>query len=145
MGLPPLSQGEYLNYKFGFDGDARINGKTHINTLTIGTPTLPTGYKLAVDGKIICEEVYVRISDEWPDYVFEEQYQLKPLNEVEKYIAKHKHLPNVPDAKSIEAEGISIGEMQKIQMQKIEELTLYLIELKNENEALKKQIQELVR
>jgi hypothetical protein len=114
---------------------------------------VPYGYKLAVDGKIVCEEVLVKLSDAsgcWPDYVFDSTYQLKPLVEVEKFIIENKHLPEVPSAKEVVENGLTLSEMSKIQMKKIEELTLYLIELnkkmdflQRENSNLKKEIKAL--
>jgi hypothetical protein len=71
-----------------------------------------------------------------PDYVFAKNYTLKSLDEVEDFIKKNNHLPGIPSAKTIETNGLSVGEMQKMQMEKIEELTLYIIELKKEIEKL---------
>ena len=91
-------------------------------------------YKLFVRGGILTDEVRVRTN--WADYVFASDYTLKPLAEVENFIAKNKHLPNVPSAKQIEEEGLSLGEIAKIQQEKIEELTLYIIELNKKLEIL---------
>src|SRR5690606_20237463 len=66
-------------------------------------------------------------ADVWADYVFDENYQLMPLSEVERFLKEHKHLPSVPSEKVIKAEGIDLAEMQVKMMEKIEELTLYLI------------------
>ncbi|MBC5836134.1 hypothetical protein G6N05_14480 [Flavobacterium sp. F372] len=101
----------------------------------VGTTNFPTligssdisAYKLFVKGGILTDEVRVRTG--WADYVFADNYVLKPLAEVERFIETNKHLPNVPSAKQVELEGISIGEMTKIQQEKIEELTLYIIDL----------------
>jgi len=89
-------------------------------------------------------------SDDWADYVFAKDYNLLSLRETERFILENGHLPNVPDAYQIESNGLDLGEMQKIQMEKIEELTLHLIEmdkrmteLKQENESLKSQIEKL--
>lgn len=86
----------------------------------------------------------------FPDYVFEKNYPLMPLKEVESYIQANKHLPNIPSAKEIEENGANLGELVKLQMEKIEELTLYMIELQKANEAtnkenaeIKKQLEEL--
>lgn len=94
----------------------------------IGTPTVPSGYKLAVDGKIITEEVNVSISSAWPDYVFSENYQLTTLEELEAFIKSNKHLPEVPSASEVEANGVKLGEMNALLLKKIEELTLYVID-----------------
>jgi hypothetical protein len=110
--------------------------------LGLGTECVPYGYKLAVDGKIVCEEVLVKLSDAsgcWPDYVFDSTYQLKPLVEVEKFIIENKHLPEVPSAKEVVENGLTLSEMSKIQMKKIEELTLYLIELNKKMDFLQRE------
>lgn len=105
--------------------------------VTIGTQNLPAGYRLAVDGRIICEELRVELSGNWPDYVFGEDYALMPLSEVARHIKEQKHLPGIPTAAEVEAEGIAVGEMQKKMMEKIEELTLYIIQQQAEIDALK--------
>src|SRR6185436_6031969 len=112
-------------HRLGVDGNAVITGNVRIGS-TVG----PSGYKLAVDGKAICTEVMVRLVPNWPDYVFDNKYKLQSLDEVEKYIQQNNHLPGIPSAIDLESNGLNIGEMQKLQMEKIEELTLYIIGLK---------------
>jgi len=109
----------------------------------IGTNSVPSAYKLAVDGKIIAEEINVQLSTNWPDYVFEEDYALKELSEVEKFITENGHLPNIPSAKEVENEGISLGEMNTKLLEKIEELTLYNIEQQKLIETVVKRIEQL--
>ena len=75
------------------------------------------------------------------DMVFEPSYELMSINELNTFIAKNKHLPAVPKESELKEKGVDISEMQKIQMQKIEELVLYVIQLNKENEALKKRIE----
>lgn len=99
---------------------------------------IPSGYMLAVGGKIISEELKVQLSSNWPDYVFADHYNLKPLSEVEKFIATHKHLPNIPSATEVEKNGIEVGDMQKRLMEKVEELTLYILDLQKQIDELKK-------
>ena len=112
--------------------------------VAIGTSSAPSGYKLAVDGKIICEELRVKLSQNWPDYVFAEDYELMSLEEVEQSIKENGHLPGIPSAAEVEKEGgIEVGEMQRLMLEKMEEMTLHLIELKKENEQLRKELQEL--
>ncbi len=120
------------SHKLGVEGNMVVTGG-----LRIGTTTSPGGYKLAVDGKAICTELVVRLVPSWPDYVFAKDHKLISLDEVEDFIKKNNHLPGIPSAKTIEANGLSVGEMQKMQMEKIEELTLYIIELKKEIEKIK--------
>lgn len=120
------------SHKLGVDGNAVVTG-----ALRVGNTTTPSGYKLAVDGRIICTEVMVRLIANWPDYVFNEQHKKLPLLKLEEYIRLHNHLPGIPSATDIEKKGLPLAEMQRLQMEKIEELTLYIIELKKEIEALK--------
>ncbi|MBL7910149.1 MAG: DUF4200 domain-containing protein [Bacteroidia bacterium] len=105
------------------------------------TPNSPhNDFMFAVAGKMVAQSCYITASTAWADYVFAPEYKLKSLENLEDYIKENKHLPNIPSAKEIEANGINMGEMSKIQMEKIEELTLYIIELKKEIEAIKKEI-----
>lgn len=108
----------------------------------IGTSNIATGFILSVDGKAIMEEVQVELSQNWPDYVFEEEYNLMPLSEIEYFIDQNGHLPNIPSASKVESEGIALGEMQRLMVEKIEELTLHMIELEKENVRLRNLIQE---
>jgi len=100
----------------------------------IGAEKWATGYRLSVDGKIACEEVMVDLSGSWPDYVFQPEYELKSLEEVQNHINEKGHLPGVPSAEEVEENGIQVGEMNKVLMEKVEELTLYILE---QDKALK--------
>jgi hypothetical protein len=91
---------------------------------------------LSANGKITTKEVEVTLTG-WPDYVFGKDYKLTPLTEVEQYIGEHKHLPGVSSAKELESNGVQLGEMNKVLMQKVEELTLYVIELQKQVDELK--------
>jgi hypothetical protein len=123
------------------------NAKLHLNgTMLIGSNSaIPAaGYQLNVDGKIICEELKVQLSGSWPDYVFGDDYQLMPLDELEKSIQKNKHLPNIPSAAEVTAEkGIEVGEINRKLLEKVEELTLYIIQLKKENDAMGQRLKKL--
>ena len=114
------------------------------NELRVGNTGGATGYDVAVDGKIICEEIKVEDSGSWPDYVFSPDYDLPTLAEVEHMISTENHLPGVPDAATVEEEGIMLGQMQKLMMEKIEEVVLYTIQQQKEIDLLKKQNQELI-
>jgi Repeat of unknown function (DUF5907) len=106
----------------------------------IGTTAVPVDYKLAVAGNIIAEKIKVKLqSAGWPDYVFDKKYPLLPLPELEKFITKNKHLPQVPTAEDVKKNGIDLGDNQKILLQKVEELTLYMIELNKKVETLAKE------
>lgn len=114
-------------------------GKVGINTTNPGT------YHLAVNGKIRAKEI--KVESGWSDFVFEEGYELPSLEKVESYIKENKHLPDIPSAKEVKEKGLAVSDMLAKQMQKIEELTLYMIQLKKENELrvaeLKKRIAAL--
>lgn len=118
--------------------------------VTVGTYTPAAGYKLSIKGKVICEEARVQLSGSWPDYVFHENYKLRPLEELEKIINTQKHLPNIPSASEVEKEGFDLGGMNKKLLEKVEELTLYVIdlnkkykELEESNKKLTQQVTEL--
>lgn len=120
---------EFLNTAYMF-------ADMYTGNIGIGT-TKTKDFKLSVDGSLRATEIEVSLSSGWADYVFESNYYLAPLSEVEEYISENKHLPNVPSEKEVTEEGINLGEMDAILLRKIEELTLYMIELKKENEELK--------
>ena len=138
-----------------------ISGQTSGNVLiindnngSVGIGTIETGtHKLAVDGTIGAREIKVE-AGAWSDFVFDKDYKLKNLEEVERFIEENNHLPDVPSEKEVLENGIQVGEMNATLLQKIEELTLYMIEqnkktetliekvetLESENELLKKEI-----
>ncbi|MBK6832912.1 MAG: hypothetical protein IPG89_01020 [Bacteroidetes bacterium] len=121
-----------------------LDGTTHIgNTKPTNAPY--SNAKLSVDGSIIAKEIFVRDQQgaQWADYVFAKDYKLMPLKEVEKYVIEYKHLPNVPSAKEIDEKGQGLGALQVVQMEKIEELYLHLIELSKKVEKLEKENAEL--
>jgi hypothetical protein len=122
------------------------NAKFHVNGAQLiggNSARIAAGYSLSVDGKIIAEEVKVQLSTAWPDYVFGKNYKLLPLDELEQSINKNKHLPNIPSAAEVEKEGISLGDMNKRLMEKVEELTLYIIDINKKNNALAEKVQKL--
>lgn len=108
------------------------SGQVGINTTNVG------GYHLAVNGNIRSKEVVVESG--WADYVFDNKYQLLPLGQLETFIQQYKHLPNIPSAKQVEEEGLHLGDTQKRMMEKIEELTLYILQLNKRIEELEKNI-----
>lgn len=131
--------------------DLTLNNSETVNAAflgNVGVGTLDTkGYRFAVAGSAVAEEVVVKLQASWPDYVFESGYKLPSLLELQLYIAQNKHLPGIPSATEVSQTGIALGEMNAKLLKKIEELTLYLIELKKENilqeQAIAKQ-QELL-
>ena len=115
------------------------NGNVYVtNDLRIGTDAAGgvPGYKLAVDGKIIAEELRIQLSGAWPDYVFESSYALPSLSTLEDHIRRHRHLPGVPSADEVRQDGIAVGDMQRVLLEKIEELTLHILALNHRIEAL---------
>ena len=94
------------------------------------------GYALSVGGKIASEEILVDLKADWPDYVFKNDYKLKSLNEVQDYINKKGHLPGLPSAADVQDVGIELGEMNRLLVEKIEELTLYILQQEKRIKAL---------
>ncbi len=101
-----------------------------------------TQFRISDDGHVTAREVKVTLSN-IPDYVFEPDYELRSLDDLEKYIKTHKHLPNIPSAKEIEATGIGLGDLQLRELEKIEELTLYILQLNERLEKLERENAEL--
>jgi len=121
-----------------FSWDSYGNRKMILNangSLGIGTTT--TGnHKLAVEGSIGAREIKVQATG-WSDFVFKKEYTLPTLEEVEKHINEKGHLQDIPSEEEVFKNGINLGEMNSKLLQKIEELTLYMIEMKKENESLR--------
>jgi len=115
------------------------------SNLWIGPVTQNTQYKLAVAGKIAAWGEIKVFTDgsSFPDYVFAPEYKLRSLEETEKYVKENHHLPEVPSAAEIAKDGMSLNGMNEILLKKVEEITLYLIEMKKENETLKKRLEVL--
>ena len=110
-------------------------------TVNINTGAINANYALMVGGAIRAEEIKVETG--WADFVFEDDYALRSLSEVASYIDEHGHLPEIPSAETVEAEGVNLGEMESKLLMKIEELTLYMIELDKSVEALKQENESL--
>lgn len=105
----------------------------------------PGSFMLAVEGKMGAREIKVTAVTPWPDYVFSKDYDLTPLENVKEYTVLNKHLPGIPTAKELENEnyGLDVAKMQGLQMQKIEEIYLYLFEMKKEIDSLKAENENL--
>ena len=115
---------------------AEATGNVGIGYENFGT------YKLAVNGSVRSKEVVVEETG-WADYVFDKKYKLPSLDDVEKFIQQNKHLPNIPSAKEVEEKGLHLGDMQKKMMEKIEELTLYVIEANKQLQKTTKEVATL--
>jgi hypothetical protein len=129
-------------FSIDFNGGVVIGDKSVI--------TLPGDrsgqYKLGVQGGIITEKVKIALHTDatnwsWPDYVFKKDYKLLPLNELESFINKNKHLPGIPSESEVKKDGLDVAEMDASLLKKVEELTLYLIEIKKENEVFRKALE----
>ncbi|UPT69755.1 MAG: hypothetical protein M0D53_11400 [Flavobacterium sp. JAD_PAG50586_2] len=139
--------GGYGNYGTGYklvvkDGAALVDGNIITNAnIGIGSTTFVDGadtYRLSVKGGVRADRV--RVYTTWADYVFNKDYNLPTLEDVEQHIKENGHLKDIPSAKEVEVNGIELGEMNKLLLQKIEELTLYMIEMNKEITTLKSQI-----
>lgn len=111
----------------------------------IRTDNIPDGYALAVNGALAATKVTIKTETSWgwPDYVFSENYKLKSLSEVKEFVEENKHLPDVPSAAEVDENGVDLGNMDAILLKKIEELTLYMIQLEEKNAELEKKVEQL--
>ncbi|MBX7152052.1 hypothetical protein K1X84_10455 [bacterium] len=119
-----------------WDGIERMR-ITNTGNVGIGTSNPDPNYKLSVNGKIKAHELYL-ITTGWSDFVFQKDYKLRSLKEVEEHIKDKGHLPDIPSEKEVTENGVAVVDMQAKLLQKIEELTLYVIQQQKEIEALKK-------
>ncbi|WP_316810306.1 hypothetical protein [Pedobacter heparinus] len=132
-----------LAYKNRFQGIVTNQGDLYsLGKVGIGT-TDTKGYKLAVAGNVIAESVKVQLQGSWSDFVFADDYKLPTLQQTEQHIKEKGHLPGIPSAAEVKANGIDLGEMNAKLLQKIEELTLHLIRNKKEVDLFKNTIDEL--
>ncbi len=152
IGYANLGSGGLSNTFYITTGSAKIgnggfvmdgSGNVGINTLSPEEKLEVNGNAL-IDGELYTKKVKVSVNPgNWPDYVFEDSYQLMEIGELEQYIKTKKHLPEVPSAAAIEKEGLDLGNMDATLLKKVEELTLYMIEMKKEIEVLKKENKKL--
>jgi hypothetical protein len=152
IGYTSTASGDFMNIyntrnaalQFGTNNTNRMiidaSGGVGINTTDI-----PSGYKLAIAGNVIAEKIKVKkqVNGVWPDYVFSPTYKLQSLEELEKFTKENSHLPEIPSAEEIEKDGQDLGEMNRLLLKKVEELTLYLIEQNKNIIQQNKEIKEL--
>ncbi|MBA4260119.1 MAG: hypothetical protein C0446_13225 [Chitinophaga sp.] len=131
------SSGNNIEWNSAFHERLRIT-----NNGNVGIGTISPTERLSVNGNIRAKKLIVS-QQNWSDYVFYKNYKLRPLNELEKFIQKYQHLPDVPSTKEVQSKGINVGETQALLLKKIEELTLYVIELKKENLTQQQEINDL--
>ena len=128
------------NYKVNYP-DVYVRS-TYINGEGIWAKLVHSKGNHAIDGKLTVKEVEVKVNT-GADFVFSPDYRLKPLGEVEAFVRENRHLPDIPSEKEMKENGLNLNDMQISLLQKIEELTLYMIDLKNENEKIKKENEAL--
>lgn len=136
-----ISLNAYNNLIFQTDGGNGYSEHMRINAegkVGIGTTDFSGDHKLRVQGSIGAREIKVEASG-WSDFVFEDNYELRTLEETEKFIVKNKHLPEIPSAAEVEQDGINLGEMDAKLLQKLEEMTLYMIDMNKEIKAVKEE------
>ncbi|MCH2229800.1 MAG: hypothetical protein MK105_05595 [Crocinitomicaceae bacterium] len=127
-----------------FDGYASIaNARPWMRFTVLENGQDKTAFLVEKNGGLYCTSVRVRLRDDIPvpDYVFKSNYKLMPLDKVKEYVKANSHLPNIPSEKEIKEKGLNIDEMQLKLLEKIEELTLYVIQLKEENELIRQEIE----
>ena len=137
--------GEVNNYvTFNVEGTSRFSqGVNMVSSLTVGgavtmngSLTVGSGFACDANGNLKVKHLKVTLTD-WPDYVFGGDHALMPLGELEAYIGEHQHLPGIPTAAEVEQEGADLGEMNRLLMEKVEELTLYIIDLQKQIDEMK--------
>ncbi|MCR8559926.1 hypothetical protein KXD93_19905 [Mucilaginibacter sp. BJC16-A38] len=141
------TNGSYLSFSTTTNGGTASSERMRIDNagnISIGT-TDPKGYKLAVNGSAIATALWVKLNANWPDYVFKTGYRLPALTEIKTYIDANHHLPDVPTEQDVKQNGLNLGEMNRVLLQKVEELTLYMIEQDKKLQQQQKEIDELKR
>lgn len=133
-----------VNGNAGFSNDVNVGhsiSTANMNvtgTATIaGNTTIGNGFQCSWDGHVKAKEIIVTLEG-WSDYVFDSGYRLMPLGELERYVNANRHLPNIPSATEVETGGVNVGKMDALLLEKIEELTLYIIDLQKQIDELKK-------
>ena len=143
LGNHTATQNLNLNDKKIVNGASSTDGIFVSTSGSVGIGTSNPLYKLSVNGTILAKEI--RVNEDasyWPDFVFDKDYELMSLSEVKQFVSKHKHLPSVPSAADIDGKDVSLGEMNRILLQKIEELTLYIIDLQKQIDEMKQHREE---
>ena len=147
-----VSETDYSNMWFIGVGGWNTGQSFTVGTSVVGSPLLALltngnvgigttdskGYKFAVAGTAIAESVTVKLQGYWPDYVFKPAYHLPSLSQVEDFVQQHGYLPAIPSEQRVAKDGVNLGEMNKMLLKKVEELTLYLIEQEKQIDQLNK-------
>jgi hypothetical protein len=137
-----FATGINIDGNFGIVPNTDVSGATGLwmnqsGNISIGT-TDPQGYKLAVNGSAIATSMTVKLNANWPDFAFKPAYKLPSLTDIKTYIDKNHHLQDVPSTAEVKRNGHNLGEMNIVLLKKVEELTLYLIELNKTTAELTK-------
>ena len=148
IGIADTSRPEYkvnvggnTHIKGGLNIDnnvSAVNGNFSGSLYVTGLSRLGNGFECSYDGQVRTKSLTVTLSG-WSDFVFDNDYHLPSLSEVENYIKNNRHLPDIPSAKEVEDNGVDLGEMNAKLLRKVEELTLYVIDLQKQIDELKKQ------
>ncbi|MCT1526911.1 hypothetical protein [Sphingobacterium hotanense] len=132
-------------FYLSFDETNYWSGNKGINLMYngyVGIGTSNPQETLSVNGNIRAKEIKVEATN-WPDFVFKPDYKLLSLKETRRYVAQHGHLPGIPDMSTVNKQGVSLGEMNRLLLQKIEELTLHLIQKEDDIDQMKADLQTL--
>lgn len=125
--------------------EIRWNNIYNTGQIVVGPKAITSGshqdFRMSIDGKLVAKEIYVTANN-WADYVFEKDYKLIDLDELEKFIDTKKHLPNIPSTSEIKEYGIDIANTNRLLLEKIEELTLYILQQNKKIKQLEKKIEE---
>lgn len=153
--LTNTSKGPNISYgHFGATGDWYLRSAANsgyvilqdqsAGVVGVGTTYVPSGYKMSVNGKVICTELKVQLLASWPDYVFKPDYKLMNLSDLSDFIGSNGHLPGIPSADEVNgAAGVEVGEMQRLLVEKIEELTLYILKQEEKIQQLQQSVEQL--
>ncbi len=129
------------DFNYGFKA---LTNNDKLKALAVNrTDTGKDVFRVMGDGLVVATEIRVREVNDFPDYVFESNYDLLSLDSLETYIETEKHLPNVPTATEVQENGIGLGEMNRVLVEKVEELTLYIIQQNNRINAQQEELEEL--
>ncbi len=141
---------KFLAGSSGGTTNAIINGFARNNSVDLldlgikidGQP-IENRFRIKNDGTVFAKELRIRAVADFPDYVFEEGYKLMSLSDLAEYIKTNSHLPNMPTASEVKAGGLALGDLTVRLVEKVEELTLYTLQLKSENDELKRDLESL--
>lgn len=120
-----------------------VNAET--GNVTIGSVAAQSTYKLAVGGSMIAERVVVKTISAWPDYVFSPSYELPKLFEIEKFVKANHHLPGIPSEKEVQQNGVDVVDLNAKLLQKVEEMTLLMIQMQKQIDSQKQEINKLTQ